>query len=118
MNDTKLSEAEYREAEAAKAYAHRPYDACEVIWGHCDERNPTYFGKPTTTPHVCKGGRKHGSKLHACEKCGCVGAVHQPLAFTKAGKQLRALVLAEARHQALQKARIYLESKVREAEAQ
>lgn len=102
--------------DSCKCGSPKRENPCNVTWGNCDERNPVYFGKPTSTPHVCKGGRKHGSKLHACENCGCVGAVHQPLAFTKAGQQLRTLVLAEARYQALQKAKIYMESKVREAE--
>src|SRR5579863_723300 len=86
----------------------RRENACEVTWGNCDERNPTYFGKPTGTPHTCKGVRKHRSKLHVCEKCGCVGHPIKPLAFTKAGRQLRALVLAHAQYQAIQKAMRYV----------
>ena len=89
---------------------------CKCAWGHCDERSPTYFGKPTATPHTCKGVTGHSYPLHVCEKCGCVGAIHQPLAFTKAGRTLRRLVLAEASRHAMENLRIHLERQVKLAE--
>lgn len=73
---------------------------CTAEWGNCDRERPekmAYFGKPSLTPHRCSGVRRHTSKLHLCENCGFVGSRIQPVAGSKACRQLVDLTLRAAK---------------------
>jgi len=67
---------------------------CVATWGNCDPASPIYFGHASDTPHHCKGGAKHYSKLHVCQKCGGFGARMMPTALTRAGRELKVLIAA------------------------
>jgi hypothetical protein len=86
-----------REEEANREKANstpKRENPCEASWGNCDPASPIYWGKPTATPHTCKGVRKHVSKLHVCETCQSVGHQIKPSPYSKAGAQLRGLIMA------------------------
>lgn len=67
---------------------------CAVTWGNCSDKEFRAFGKPSETPHICKGVRRHKAKLHVCEQCNTVGHPIQPSPYSKAGAQFRAIVIA------------------------
>jgi hypothetical protein len=77
---------------------------CEATWGTCTGKLGAFafeFGKPSKTPHRCKGERKHRSRLHACEVCGIVGHRILPTKLSKAGQELSRAVAAAEKDRAI-----------------
>lgn len=89
----------YAEAEAKEALLTRAADQCTVEWGNCTTgAAQRHWGAPSDTPHRCNGKATHVrraiGKLHACEKCNCLGGRTMPSPYSKAGAQLRQAIMA------------------------